>query len=414
MSGPPASPVPLRASRLFAVPWCALPLLLLLVLGGCRLREGSSEQMVVPEVVRTNLFVAPGGSDANPGTQSEPFRTIARAAQVVTPGTTVYVAPGQYMGGFQTRVSGSAEARIIFVSSERWGAKIVPPLDSGSTSGWDNRGSYVDIIGFDIDGFQYQSGTKWLNGIYNSGSFNSIRHNHVHHVSLDIPCEPAGGAGIRVDSYYKGKQADVVGNNVHDIGPVDCPHHRGIYVGTQARIVSNVVYRVSGAGIQLWNDAHHVEITGNTVSSSGSGIVVGGGDFYTSQGPNDHTFVANNIVFDNGQGILEQGATGRNNRYMHNLVFQNGATDWRLAAGRQHVGTVAAEPAFLEYSRTGTPDFRLSARSPAIGRGMPVEAAEPDFDGKQRSPATGFDIGAYQHERLPDGGMDSQGFEAVR
>jgi hypothetical protein len=163
-----------------------------------------------------------------------------------------------------------------------------------------------------------------------------------------------------------------------------------------------VIYRISGAGIHLWHDAQRVDITGNTVSTSGSGIVVGGGDFYYSKGPNDHTIVANNIVFDNKHGILEQGVTGPNNRYVHNLVFQNSVADWRLAPGREHVGTVVAEPAFLEYGRSGTPDFRLSSRSPAIGRGMVVEVPEPDFEGKQRSVETGFDIGAFQHEQLPD------------
>ena len=391
------------AHPLLASVFCAHLLVLLLVLGGCRLRDGSSEQLVVAEVVRTNLFVAPTGSDANPGTQSEPFRTIGRAAQVVTPGATVYVAPGQYTGGFRTTVNGTPEARIIFMSSERWGAKIVPPLDSRTTSAWDNRGNYVDIIGFEIDGYQYQSGTKWLSGIYNGGSYNSIRNNHVHHVALDVPCESRGGSGIGVDSYYKGKGAEVIGNNLHDIGPPECRYHHGIYVSTQARIRSNVVYRVSGAGIHLWHDAEHVDITGNTVSASGSGIVVGGGDFYHTKGPNDHTFVANNIVFDNKYGILEQGATGHNNRYLNNLVSQNVITDWRLAPGREHEGTIAAEPAFVEYSRTGTPDFRLSSRSPAIGRGVVVDAPEPDFEGKPRSTEAGFDIGAYQHERLPDG-----------
>lgn len=394
MSGPAHRP----AYPLLAVLFCAIPF----ALDGCRLSEGSSEELVIPEVVRTNLFVATNGSDANPGTQSEPFRTIARAAQVVTAGTTVYVAPGQYTGGFRTTVSGTPEARIIFVSSERWGAKIVPPLDSYSTRAWDNRGSYVDIVGFDVDGFQYHSGTKWLSGIYNGGSHNGIRHNRVHHIALDVPCEAPGGAGIDVDTYYKGKHGEVTGNNVHDIGPPECIYLHGINISTQARVRSNVVYRISGTGIHLWNDAQRVDVTGNTVVASGSGIAVGGGDFYYSKGPNDHTIVANNIVFDNKQGILEQGATGPNNRYLHNLVFQNSIADWRLAPGREHVGTVVADPAFLEYSRAGMPDFRLSSRSPAIGRGTVIEVPEPDFEGKQRSVSTGFDIGAFQHEQLPD------------
>ncbi len=384
------------ACPLAALLCSAASLLFLFALAGCS-REGSSEQLVVPEVVRTNLYVAPGGSDANPGTEAEPFRTISRAAQVVTPGTTVYVAPGQYTGGFRTEVSGSPEARIIFQSSERRGARIVPPLDSRTTSAWDNRGSHVDIIGFEIDGTQYQSGNKWLNGIYNAGSHNTIRHNHVHHVGVDVPCEGAGGAGIIVDSYHKGTQSQVIGNNVHDIGPAECSFHHGIYVGTEARVRSNLIYRIAGAGIQLWHDANRVEVTGNTISTSGAGIVVGSGDYHHTSGPNDYTVVANNIVYDNKQGILELGQTGEHNSYRNNLVFQNTIADWRLPEGRKHVGTIAAEPAFVEYSRTGTPDFRLSPRSPAIGKGLPGDTPEQDYEGKLRSKATGYDIGAFQH-----------------
>ncbi len=393
MTGPANRALLRRAHPLAALPCC----LLLFALAGCRWGEGSSEQLVVPEVVRTNLYVAPNGSDANPGTEAEPFRTISRAAQVVTPGTTVYVAPGQYTGGFRTEVSGSAEARIIFQSVERWGARIVPPLDSRTTSAWDNRGSHVDIVGFDIDGTQYQSGNKWLSGIHNGGSHNVIRHNHVHHLGLDVPCESAGGAGIVVDSLYKGSESDLVGNNVHDIGPANCRSDHGLLIGSEARVKSNLVYRVSGTGILLWHDAHRVEVAGNTVATSGSGIVVGGGDYRHTQGPNDHTVVANNIVFDNLLGILEQGQTGENNSYRNNLVFQNAVADWLLPDGRKHVGTVAAEPAFVEYTRTGTPDFRLTPRSPAIGRGAGDDAPEHDYEGKLRSKATGYDIGAYQH-----------------
>ncbi len=42
------------------------------------------------------LYVAPGGSDANPGTIDEPFATIARAQQAASPGSTVYFRGGTY------------------------------------------------------------------------------------------------------------------------------------------------------------------------------------------------------------------------------------------------------------------------------------------------------------------------------
>jgi len=384
---------------------CLLACLAGFLLSGCRLRETGQEDLVIPELVRTHLYVSPSGSDSNPGTRDEPFRTLTRAAQALTPGTTVHVAPGTYFGGVRTATHGSAEARIVFESTERGGARLVPPLDSRQPAAWDNRADYLDIIGFEIDGSQYQSGMKWLSGIYNGGSHNGIRHNHIHHIGNDVPCESKGGAGIGIDSYYKGIDAEVVGNRVHDIGPHECRYMHGIYVSTTANVRDNIVYRASGAGIHLWHDASHVTIRGNTVAGCGTGIVVGGGDFYHSKGPNDHTHLLNNIVYDNGHGILEQGATGANISYRNNLVFQNPSGDWRLPAGRPHTGTVTAAPLFSDYSRTlAMPDFRLQPASPAIGKG-----ASPDGgDGAVLRPRRPTDIGAVPYSEAEPAGLATQ------
>jgi hypothetical protein len=373
-----------------------LPFCFALMLAACRMRDGGSDQMVVPEVVRANLYVSPNGSDSNPGTEAEPFRSIARAAQVVTPGTTVHVAPGVYTGGFKTMASGTMEARIVYESTEKWGAKIVPPLNSGTTTAWQNRGSFVDIVGFEVDGSDYQGGTKWLSGIYNGGSFASIRNNHVHHIANDVPCESNGGAGIGVDGYYHGIRSEAVGNSVHDIGPGTCRFVHGIYVSTSAAIKNNIVYRVSGAGIHLWHDANNVLIAGNTVTACETGVIVGGGDYYHTKGPNDRTQVVNNIVYDNRAGVVEQGDTGPHNSYRNNLVYQNGNGDWKLAPGMGHTGTVAAPPGFVAYDRRGTPDFKPAAKSPVVGKGVrATESSEPDFEGKPRG--SNIDIGAVQH-----------------
>lgn len=374
-----------------------LPFCVMLSLAACRARDNASEQLVIPEIVRANLYVSPNGNDSNPGSEEEPFRTITRAAQVVTPGTTVHVAPGVYTGGFKTMASGTAEARIVYQSTEKWGAKIVPPLNSTSSTAWQNRGSYVDIIGFEVDGSQYQGGTKWVSGIYNGGSYVSIRANQVHHVGNDVPCDSAGGSGIGVDGYYRGVKSEVVGNSVHDIGPEACRFIHGIYISTSATVKNNIVFRISGAGIHLWHDANNVLIVGNTVTTSDIGIVVGGGDFYHTQGPNDRTQVYNNIVYDNKVGVTEQGATGKNNSYRNNLVFQNPSGDWKLSQGMGHVGTISAPPGFMAYDRKGTSDFRLTAKSPAVGKGLKGsgENAERDFEGNPRG--TNVDIGAVQH-----------------
>ncbi|SHH02697.1 DUF1565 domain-containing protein [Massilia sp. CF038] len=343
------------------------------------------------------LYVAPEGNDNNAGTRQAPFKSIARAGGLARPGSTIHVAPGRYAGGFRTSQSGAPGARIAFVSTVQWGAQIVPPPVSRTDTAWDNRGSHVDIIGFQIDGRLPQNGVKWTHGIYNGGSYGLIQHNWVHHLATDVPCTSAGGSAIGVDSYYRGVDAKVVANLVHDIGPAGCPYVQGIYVSTSGTVTNNIVYRVAAAGIHLWHDATRVTINNNTVTGSHTGIIVGAGNYYFRSGPNDHTVVANNIVFDNQTGIAELGDTGKENRYINNLVYRNELDDYRLQNGLLPTGSVSADPGFVRYSRTGSPDLRLRAGSPAIGKAAPMHAPALDFAGQGRRAAAAKDIGAFQH-----------------
>ncbi|WP_312161666.1 DUF4214 domain-containing protein [Massilia timonae] len=332
-----------------------------------------------------NYYVSPNGSDSAAGTKAAPFKTLARAAQVAT----------TYAGGIRTTASGTASNRIYWVSTTKWGAKIVPPANSTNKTAWDNRGNYVSIIGFDVDGSKIGKGTKWVLGIYTGGSYNVIEGNRVHHMATTIPCNSAGGSAIGVDSYYKGVKGDVIGNVVHDIGPAGCTYVQGIYHSTSGTIKNNVVYRVGSAAIHLWHDATDVQIVNNTVSSSVFGIIVGGGDFYFTKAGANNVHVHNNIVYDNKYGISEQGTTGKGNTYKNNLVTKNTTYNFQLRNGLTHTGTISSEPLFAGYSRTAaTPDYKLTASSPAVGRGIATYAPKTDIDGKARG--SSIDLGAYQ------------------
>ncbi|MDB5747943.1 MAG: hypothetical protein JWP72_2791 [Massilia sp.] len=346
-----------------------------------------------------NYYVSPTGSDTAAGTRAAPFKTLARAARAATrPGTTVFVAPGTYEGGFKTTASGTASARIYWVSTTKWGAKIVPPARSTNKTAWDNRGNYVSIVGFNVDGANTGTGTKWTLGIYTGGSYSVIEGNRVHHIARTIPCSSAGGSAIGVDSYYKGVMGDVIGNVVHDIGPAGCTYVQGIYVSTSGTIKNNVVSRVGSAAIHLWHDAKNVKITNNTVSASVFGIIVGGGDFYFTSGGATGVHVHNNIVYDNKYGISEQGKTGASNTYKNNLVFKNTTYNWQLRNGLKHSGTITSDPLLAGYSRTHwLPDFKPSASSPVIGRGIATYAHPTDIEGRPRNATTGIDLGAHQH-----------------
>lgn len=376
-------------------PICPAPILVVLLALGCSATACAS---AFP-ASSTTYHVSPHGSDSADGSEAAPFKTLARAARAVTrPGTTVFVAPGVYEGGIRTTAHGSPEARIYWISTIKGGAKIVPPAWSIRKTAWDNRGDHVSIIGFEVDGSSGGEGKLWTGGIYTGGSYSVIEGNHVHHIAQAVPCKRAGGSGIGVDSYFKGVKGDVIGNTVHDIGPAGCPYVQGIYHSTSGSIKNNVVYRIGAAAIHLWHDAKDLQIINNTVSASVWGIVVGSGNYYfSSTGAND-VHVHNNIVYDNQYGISEQGRTGAGNTYQNNLVYKNRTYDWRLRNRLIHTGTISADPLLADYSRTAAkPDFRPSASSPAIGRGIATYAPPTDIEGRPHDAAKGFDVGAYRH-----------------
>jgi len=298
-----------------------------------------------PPLVATafNYYVSPAGLDAASGTPAAPFKTLSHAAAVVASkaaaiksagarqGITVWVAPGTYQGGFKATASGHAAppGRIYYVSTTKWGAKIVPPATGGIKSAWSNRGNYVSIVGFEVDGSKRGAGAAWRYGLYSGGSHTRLHGNKVHHIATNVPCTSAGGSAIGIDSYYKGVKGEVTDNVVHDIGQDGCRFVQGIYISTSAVVKDNVVYRVAAAGIHLWHDANDVVVTNNTVSWSTHGIIVGGGDFYWRTIGADNIRVHKNVLHNNVYGISETGKTGCNNVYSDNRAFRN-TYNWSL------------------------------------------------------------------------------------
>jgi hypothetical protein len=323
------------------------------------------------------------GNDANDGSPDRPWRTIQRAANAVVPGATVLVAPGTYVQAIATSRHGTATARIRYVSTQQWGARII----SAQPQVWRNTGHYVDIVGFDVSGTE----AAYI-GIGNSGSNVVIRDNHVH----DIPaagCTSNGGAGI-LSGNYTALDVDIIGNVVRDIGgfPASCNRVQGIYHSHRGgHIWNNIVYRIVGYGIHLWHFPYGVTIANNLVFQSLSGGILMGSDDIVA----DEFVVTNNIVFDNpGYGIREIGRTGVNNRFLNNLVYRNGS-NWRLLTGTQS-GTVAADPKFVNYQASGNGDYHLAPTSPAIDTGTSEGAPPDDFDGTPRPQGAGWTIGPYE------------------
>ncbi|WP_426117381.1 DUF1565 domain-containing protein [Massilia sp. PWRC2] len=348
-----------------------------------------------------DIYVSPAGSDSNPGSERLPFRTIGRAASVATAGSTVHVTPGQYIGEISTYNAGRADAPVHFVSTIQWGAHL---LGQGKDAVWTNHGDFTIISGFDVSG----SGRI---GILNLGSHTLIEGNHVHHLTVSGGCTANGGAGID-NGNFTGSNGDIIGNIIHDIGsPGSCNGVHGIYSSNHGgHIMNNLVYRVAAYGIHLWHAATAVTIANNTLFANGSsnmggGIILGNGD-----GPDgtvlNHTKVINNIVYDNPATSIKEfcyprhDCTGANNTVANNLVFKNGQPI-SLRRGRAR-NTITADPQFLDYRPDGSGNYGLQVTSPALAKGVSMDAVSRITIGvtkKNASRSSKPDIGANLAQR---------------
>lgn len=340
-----------------------------------------SARLLAPTQPTAHIVVAPDGNDENPGTADRPVQSIERAAALARPGTEVDVAPGTYPASVLTTVSGTAQARIAFVSPTQGAARIV--ADGSATDAWKNTGDYVDIVGFDVSGPNED-------GLTNGGSYVRIVGNRVHDFTK-------GNCIATASDEYQLHDIDVLGNTTSGCGKDELDH--GIYVSHPRGVVANnVSYANAGYGIHCWHNCNELDVSNNLVFDNATGgILIGQGD-----GPNygdvaaDDFVVANNIVVGNGHsGVREGGTTGPNNQYLNNLLWNNGDDDIELDSGSSE-GTITADPGFVDFRPDGTGDYHLRPDSPGVDAGVPTGAPPMAIDGAPRPLSGGVDIGVYE------------------
>jgi len=132
-----------------------------------------------------SFYVAPTGSDSNPGTSAAPWLTIQHAASTVPAGSTVYVEAGTYNESINVTVSGTSSAPITFTGESGaivTGTGLTP--STSQTQGLWNIGSatpagvdvnYVTIQGFTIENYTTSNANACPAGIWVSGASNGIQ-----------------------------------------------------------------------------------------------------------------------------------------------------------------------------------------------------------------------------------------------
>mgnify|MGYP000179610648 CR=1 FL=1 len=72
---------------------------------------------VINMVFAGTYYVAPGGDDSGPGTESQPWLTIQHAANVMTAGDMVYIKAGTYNEMVHQNINSGTNANYIIFSA---------------------------------------------------------------------------------------------------------------------------------------------------------------------------------------------------------------------------------------------------------------------------------------------------------
>jgi hypothetical protein len=394
-------------------------------------------------------YVSPIGSDENPGTIDEPWKTVSKASSVAEAGDTVIFRGGVFPGQLKPVNSGDpvngwiifkayANEEPIIMDDAYWSRAI--NIDSVS---------FIEIVG--------------LTAIAAGENGPGIGINEAHHIRI-INCVVRDSATSGIATTYGVDYITIEGNKVFD---------------------NSKTGQVNGSGISIWyaggmstvnEPGYHVIIRGNVIYNNrnltsdptdGNGIILDNNDRGgTPELQNPKTLIANNIIFDNGgrcihvlnssntdvlhntcyhnieTEMISNNCNGEINlqrfyeysssiniNVFNNVVYGKGGTcnngteqayafqvscssfgcpqydsDYNLWFNGQSaqlgLHDLIVDPQFIMPSLDPTiANFRLGSGSPAVDTGTDqfVEAVYTDFLGIHRPQGKGIDMGAYEY-----------------
>lgn len=338
----------------------------------------------LPDSTGTTFYVSSSGSDDNPGTRSEPWRTVQKALDTLDPGERALVREGTYTEDLYFDREGTEDEPITVAAYPGEAVTLRAASTEENTFPVIFNGAYIRFEGFTIEG---ASGLSSTNVYFDVNAFRvELAGNDIHH-SQDqgIYAEDTTG------------ELRIVGNRIHDNGAEHVPGQQqshGLYIeGENHLIANNAIYdHPFGFGIQLFPGNHGTTVVNNTVVGSGQGgIVLGGWD-----GVYDIVVRNNIFAFNSGYGVqMDYECPTRSVVVDTNVIFGNrsGAVQRGCSAVDTSGGNVFADPLFVDLAAR---DLHLRSGSPAIDAARRAWSLASDADERTRPQGAGSDVGAYE------------------
>jgi len=374
----------------------------------------------VSTTIQGDYFVATNGSDSNPGTISQPFRTIAKGVSMLTPGKTLLVRSGTYAESLQNTIPGgtSWSSPVTIEAYPGEAVTIQPPSGASFALRFSHSNErYIIVQGFTIDARNVTYDAVKITDSSSSGAAS-----HIELANCEIENSPQQGILTTDGADYN----QFLNLNVHNNGTTWLQH--GMYISTSYNLVDSCdVHNNAGYGVQIFesdsttaasnNIVRNCELHDNgTAGAWGAGLII-------SSGSGNQAY--NNLIWNNNGGI--QADYGVSNTSVYNNTVYNNT---KIYVGHDHSPNIYVGPGstgtiirnnicyigsgFINQGVATTADhnlvgvnplfvnaaadnFQLTAGSPAIGAGTSIGAPTTDIKGNTR-PQGRYDIGAHRRQ----------------
>lgn len=357
-------------------------------------------------------YVSPSGSNLNRGTEEAPFRTIQKAADVVSPGDTVIVKPGVYTDEHECGAAdalvcihrgGTASAPVTFRALVPRAAKLDGRRAVPNGFVFYNNARYVRIQGFEIAHLVTEGTSSHGVDIYNGGANSWIVGNHIYDIGRTATDISNAQAGIFVEK----NNVVIERNYIHDIGRTndDWSHDHGVYVDGNDGPRRNVVIRnnvfaaiTHGWSVHIYpNAVDGIKVLNNTFLGGNpmrefSHVVISDVSISNSS-------IRNNVFYGPAHG---KAVRLRDSTYSDVLIADNLTSSVAIMTVEPPPGVRAvrnlllSDPMFVNH-RSRPYGLRLERESPGRNRGAKLALVRNDFNGTARPKETAHEIGAFEH-----------------
>src|SRR6266571_3559577 len=406
-----------------------------------------------------SFYVSTSGNDTNVGSQAQPWRTLQHAVDSISPGDTILVESGTYVG---CRIGHSGQAGALCTLKADGGATVL--VNAPGPANRHSSNIEVELFGdtvryWVIDGFESANSPRYgvdvrvtdfitvqncyahnsaLTGIFlafsdhpliqnnecafngehgiyhsNSGDFPTIRGNRSHHnhsAGIHMNGDRTQTPGDGLISFAVVEKNVIYENGVGGGSGINCD---GV---SDSIFRNNLLYNNHASGISLYaidgaEGSSRNKVYNNTI------VMAAGARWCVNipaatQGQPDPTGnqVRNNILYT-------PDITLRGSILTYSSAVTGFASDYNIVVGRfsvdggnstvslagwQALGydlhSVIATPSALFVDPTGN-NYHLKPGSPAIAAGTPVAEVADDLDGSPRPSGSPYAIGCYEGPR---------------